>query len=86
MYSNLGAKKFSGVNPRTPNKREGREEVRGWGRGGDEEGVGKLNVSAPKFVVHAPPMNVGSECVCSKRKCRGLERERINVVALLIGG
>jgi hypothetical protein len=36
-YSNLGAKKFSGVNPRTPNKGKERGGVgvgaRGWGRG-----------------------------------------------------
>jgi hypothetical protein len=36
-YSNLGAKKFPGVNPRTPNKGKGREKG-GVGEGG---GVGK---------------------------------------------
>jgi hypothetical protein len=40
-YSNLGAKKFSGVNPRTPNKGRGRGEGRGGEGEGGGEGVGE---------------------------------------------
>jgi hypothetical protein len=62
-YSNLGAKKFPGVNTRTPNNgnrkrgwEKGKVAGEGVGNGVRRKGVGKGKCFSPKFVGHAPPM------------------------------
>jgi hypothetical protein len=61
-YSNLGAKNFPGVNPRTPNNGKGKGRGGRRGRGGEwgwEEGGREGEMfQPPKFVGHAPPMGV----------------------------